>query len=569
MFSAIVTGVAQNEKTAQNHGGVVPAVWHNDVQSKGALIFSEDFSFGIPGTWTNVTASGPVDWKHTTVGHTGDYPTAAIQSTTSSNGWVLVDSDADNFSGGGAEDAQLTTPVINCSGYTNVKVEFQQMFRRWQQDITTVRVTTDGGTTYTDFEINQAITQTGTDNPDFVNIDITSAIAGDPTNVQIQFWWQGAWDYGWQIDDVAIKEIDPNDIIIKKTSLSEDVTYYKVPQAQVQPLLFNAFAENIGYIDQTNVVLDIDVNDGSGSVFTGSSAALSLLAVGATDSLAATATYSPVAIGTYDVDFGVTQTEADDELTNNNSNISLEVTDTIYAIDNGNYGGQWWNLEDTPGSSAPFEIGAVYEVVADDYATTASVYIGDNSTVGVVFEIGLYVFNAGTSEYDNILFSQTYTVDAADLGNWKTVSLGSEELLTAGNDYLLSVLHYGGPDALYVGYSTNSSFSGATLSNDGNGAAWANQPRTPMLRMNLGEVGLSVDENEPSFSIYPNPAFNQITIDAKGDDIISIEVTDIAGRFVGTYSRVNTIDVSDFVSGSYFLTVRTTKNVSTQKIQVK
>ena len=162
--------------------------------------FSEDFATGIPTTWTNVTVSGPVDWKHTTDGHSGAYPTSAIASTTSGNGWLIVDSDADNFSGGGVEDAQITTPIIDCSGFAQVKLEFQQMFRRWQADVTTVRVTTDGGANWTDFILNTAITQAGTDNPDYVNINITSAIAGDPANVQMQLLM---WRRGYAMMDVA------------------------------------------------------------------------------------------------------------------------------------------------------------------------------------------------------------------------------------------------------------------------------------------------------------------------------------------------------------------------------
>jgi hypothetical protein len=513
--------------------------------------------------------SGPVDWKYTTTGHTGDYPTASIQSTTAGNGWVLVDSDADNFSGGGNEDAHLMTPIIDCSGFANVKVEFQQMFRRWQQDTTIVRVTTDGGTSFTDFVINQSITQAGTDNPDYVNIDITSAIAGDPTNVQIQFKWKGAWDYGWQIDDVAVKEIDPNDNIIKKTSLSEDVTYYKVPESQIQPLFFNAFAENIGFNDQTGIVLNIDVNDGSSSVFTGASNTLALLPVGSADSLAASTTFSPAGIGTYSVDFNVAQTETDDVLSNNSNVISLEVTDTIYAIDNNVYGGQWWNLEDSPGSSAAFELGTIYEIVADDYATTASIFIGDNSDAGVVYEVGLYVFNATSGEYDNLLVSETYSVEPADLGNWVTVSLGVEQLLTAGNDYLLSVIHYGGADALYIGYGTNSSFSGSTISNDGNGAAWANQPRTPMIRLNVGQVGLAVEEQTPMFSVYPNPAIEVLTINSYAGQVESVEIVDVSGKVVARYAKLNSIDVSEFVAGTYFVSVKINNKVSTQKIQIK
>ena len=569
LFVAVVSVSAQSGKVAQAHGETIPEIWHSTSQDKGAVIFSEDFASGIPATWSNVTVSGPVDWKYTTTGHTGDYPTAALLSTTSNNGWILVDSDADNFSGGGAEDAQLTTPIIDCSGFAYVKVEFQQMFRRWQQDTTIVRVTTNGGTTFTDYIINAAVVQAGTDNPDFVNIDITSAIAGNPANVQIQFRWKGAWDYGWQIDDVAIKEIDPNDLIIKKATLSEDVTYYKVPESQVQPLFFNAFAENIGYTDQTNVGLNIDVNDGASSVFTGSSPITAVLPVGSSDSLALSSTFAPSTVGTYTVTFNVSQTETDDVASNNSNVISFEVTDTVYAIDNGNYGGQWWNLEDSPGSSAAYELGVVYEVVADEYVTSASIYIGDNSVVGAIYEVALYVYDAGQAAYVLVDITDTYTINSGEPGGWVTVPFSADIAVTAGSDYLLSIIHYGGPDAVYIGYSTNSSFSGSTLSNDGNGAAWANQPRTPMMRLNFGEVGLKVNQINSGISMYPNPTDGIVTISNEGNPIKNVEIKDVTGKVIANLLNVTSIDFSSFSAGSYFVTFTTEKGIFTEKVIVK
>ena len=169
------------------------------------LLWSEDFANGIPATWSNVTVSGPVDWKYTTVGSSGAFPTAPINSTTEGNGWIIIDSDGDNFSGGGAEDSQLTTDVIDLSGNPNaIYLTFQQNMREWQADTCTVRVTADGGSTWTDWEINNGIGQVGTPNPELQVIDISAAISSNPANVQIQFWWKGAWDYGWQIDDINI-----------------------------------------------------------------------------------------------------------------------------------------------------------------------------------------------------------------------------------------------------------------------------------------------------------------------------------------------------------------------------
>lgn len=559
--------VAQtNQKIAQN-GGVIPAVSHHASPTKGAVIFQEDFGGGIPSTWDNNTVSGPVDWKYTTVGHTGDYPTQSIASTTSSNGWIIVDSDADNFSGGGAEDSRLTTPFIDCSGYTNVKIEFEQMFRRWQADITTVRVSVDSGYTWVDYEINQSVTQAGTDNPDYVNIDISADIASNPDSVLIQFWWQGAWDYGWQIDDFAVKEIDPNDLLIKKTSLSQDVTYYQVPLSQVQPLNFSAFGENIGYTSQTNVQLNVDVNDGSSTVFSASSSIVPSLAPGASDSLFITSTYSPTLMGNYDVTMDLTQVETDDVVSNNQAVLNFAVTDTVYAIDNDTYGGQWWNLDDGNGNSNPFEIGAVYEVVADEWASSASVFVGDNSTPNVIFELNIYEYDATAQAYTFVQTTESYTVDITDLGTWVTMRFVNDVQLTAGTDYLVSAIHYGGPEALYIGYGTNSSFRGATLSNDNDGSGtWSNQPRTPMIRLNLGPVGLSVNEIENNISVYPNPTTGYVKLGLGNAKLLNVMVYDISGKQILNSTRTE-LDLSSFSKGIYTLKVTTSEGVFTEKVQ--
>jgi len=531
LFSTSLFG--QNNKTAQAHGQSIPAIWTSPVQSKGATIFSEDFGSGIPATWTNTTASGPVSWKYTTVGHTGAYPTASLNSESSNNGWVIADSDADNFSGGGQEDAQLMTPIIDCSGFSPVKIEFQQMFRRWQSDITTVRVTTDGGANYTDFVINSSITQTGTDNPDYVNIDITSAIAGNPANVQIVFWWQGAWDYGWQIDDFAVKEVDANDIILKRASISDDVAYYQIPQSQIQAMNFHAFAENIGFNSQTNVVLNVTVNNGA-NLFSGTSNTVNNLFVGVTDSLGIVTPFTPTVLGNHTVTFVGSQTEIDDDLSNNTRTATFAVTDSVYAIDNGIYGGQWWN-QGTSGNANPYEIGAVYEIVSTTKTGTVSVFVGDNSVVGSAFVVNIYQDN-GTS-YDFVGTTDPFDVTTANLGNWVTLSWAPYITLTAGTNYLVAVQCFGGADEVYVGYSSNTSFRGSTVSNDGIGGDWNSQPRTPMIRLNLNAT-LSIDENikgNTQLSVYPNPSNENVNlvVSKSNNELMTYTITDISGRVVG------------------------------------
>ena len=570
------------QKMAQQYGESLPAVWHNNVTTeKGATIFSEDFASGIPATWTNVTVSGPVDWKYTTDGHSGAYPTSAIASTTNGNGWLIVDSDADNFSGGGEEDAQITTPIIDCSGFAQVKLEFQQMFRRWQADVTTVRVTTDGGTNWTDFILNTAITQAGTDNPDYVNINITAAIAGDPTNVQIQFWWEGAWDYGWQIDDVAIKEIDPNDIIVKRASFDADVEYYQIPMTQTQTQQYHARVQNIGYADQTNVQLSVDINDGASSIFTGTSNIIPTLAVGAEDSLGLSITFTPSSLGTYTVTYSGSQTEMDDDTTNNDKTASFAVTDTVYAIDNGIYGGQWWNQNSGGTGSDPYEIASLYEIVNNDKTTTTSVFVGDSTDIGAVFYVSLYVYDPVDQLFDLVNQTDDYVVAANDLNNWVTLPWFNSEILTSGNDYISAVGHYGGSSRVFIGYGTNASFSGTTLSNDGNGGAWSNQPRTPMIRLNVNQ-DLSIVNYDNDFLLNqntPNPA-NEMTIinySLNSNAVVSFSITDISGKEVkslmqgaqsaGAHS-VN-LNTSSLSSGAYFYTISVNGNEATRKMIIE
>jgi hypothetical protein len=561
----------QTTKIAQRLGQSIPASQTVDNANRGFTIFEEDFAGGIPSDWSNTTPDGPVSWKYTTVGHTGAYPTASLNSETSNNGWVIVDSDADNFSGGGAEDARLMTPIIDCSGYSPVKIEFQQMFRRWQNDITTVRVTTDGGVNFTDFVINQAITQTGTDNPDYVNIDITAAIAGDPSNVQIMFWWQGAWDYGWQIDDFAIKEVDANDLILKRPAFSSGVAYYQVPQSQIQPLNFHGFVENIGFNAQTNVVMEVTVDNGS-NVFSGTSNTVGSLAVGSTDSLGVVNSFTPSALGVHTVTYAVSQTETDDDLTNNTRTASFTITDTVYAIDNGIYGGQWWNQGDLNGAT-PYEIGAVYQIVNQTKTGTASVFIGDNSVVGSAFELLLYRFDAVAGTFVGVSASQTHEISAANLGAWVTLPWINYVTLTAGDEYLLTLKCNGGADEVYIGYGTNTSFRGYTVSNDGLGGEWSNQPRTPMLRMNFNEL-LSVHENNSieNVMVFPNPAQDvmSIVVNTVGQQKINYIITDVTGRVVSVNTPVSAIgtytfteNVAGYESGVYFVTMLTETNSKT------
>ncbi len=562
----MTTSVFSQLKTSQVTGYSEPnsLITYGLDNRGGNQIYSEDFANGLPLDWGVSTIAGPVVWKHTMVGHTGAYPTAALASTTSSNGWMIVDSDGDNSSGGANEDSRLISSRIDLTGYNNVKLEFQQMFRRWQSDVTTVQISLDS-INWTNYTINSSITQAGTPNPDFVNIDISS-IAGNQPTVWIAFWWQGAWDYGWQIDDVSIKEILDNDIAMKNEIFGLNVEYYKTPLNQVQPFIFSSDVENIGLLTQTQIALDIDINDGTSSVYSGTSSAISSLASFTTDSVALNSGYTPTAIGNYTVTFNMNQAEVDEAPSNNTRIKNMQVTDTVYAADNDVYGGQWYNQESGPGSSEPFIFGAVYDIFANDIASSVSVFIGNNTDAGVVFQVDIFEWDGAS--WTLIGYSDLYDVQASDLGNWVHVRLLSGTALVNGGSYLVAAEHYGGSDYLWIGYSTNANPGYSVTSGDG-GSTFNNQPRNPMVRLNLGSAVGIEEQTMIASTVFPNPA-NDILNIVLNENInqATAEIIDITGKVVltQTISANSSIAVDNLARGVYSLRLHTENNVQTTQI---
>lgn len=574
--------VAQNgvtehfQKSAQTQTPAIQS--QNEDAGNRAVLWSEDFASGIPATWSNVTVSGPVDWKYTTVGHTGDYPTSPIQSTTSGNGWAIVDSDGDNFSGGGAEDSQLTTDVIDLTGSGDIKLEFMQMFREWQADITTVRLTTDGGNNWTDWVINDGIGQAGTPNPDIVTLNITAAVAANPANVQIQFWWQGSWDYGWQIDDINISDIPPNDLRIRKPSFAGTggIEYYQNTATQAVPYTFSAFIKNQGLNDQTNVNLEVDVDDGSGSVFSGTGTALATQPVDQEDSFSVATAFTPAGVGTYTATYSATSDQTDDDPSNNTLTTVFQITECTMARDNDIFDGRLSNGADS------YEYGCLYEISAGEDLTSISVFIED-STDGAagVLAYGVVYEDDGAGGQTYMDQTSDYTIQASDVGGWITLNFNNPVALTGGGLYYIMVGHYGGPDALYIGRGTNAAAPQTCFILDGADNTWYYTTRTPMVRAGVGcpvgveeltENGITLGQNQPN----PFNGTTNINYELTEATNVTFEVVDVTGKVVMELNEGNiaagahniVLDADKLESGVYFYSIITDNNRITQQMVV-
>ncbi|OYQ43234.1 hypothetical protein CHX27_10895 [Flavobacterium aurantiibacter] len=97
-----------------------------------------------------------------------------------------------------------------------------------------------------------------------------------------------------------------------------------------------------------------------------------------------------------------------------------------------------------------------------------------------------------------------------------------------------------------------------------------------MVNTNLAQTTfqaapLSVDDNEVTVGVYPNPTSSKLFIDAKNKTIGKIAVSDLAGKQVltTTYNNTTGIDVQSLAPGMYILNVETSNGKSVQKFMKK
>jgi hypothetical protein len=190
-------------------------------------------------------------------------------------------------------------------------------------------VSNDGGATFPGkYYVNPAIDQTGTDNPDLKMINISSE-AGSQAQVVFKFVWYGAWDYGWQIDDVMLMEQPANDLELTGMALNMTGSgpggfrdyYGKVPLTQATDIEYGVAVNNFGSQAQYNVTSTIDCQEGGMSVFNDQ---VNHGTISSDSSFVAYHSnwYNPIAVGIYEATFSIASDSTDEEPSNNSANLN-------------------------------------------------------------------------------------------------------------------------------------------------------------------------------------------------------------------------------------------------------
>jgi hypothetical protein len=581
------------------------------VNNSRAVIWSEDFGTttngGIPANWTAGGANP--GWKKSFSGSNGPFsggsPTFA--SSSFSNGALIYDADSINNSinpqptpptgaGYGPLTGSVTSNDIDLTGQTNIKLEFQQLFRyccSLSEIFLTVSVSGNGGASWTDFDVKGLTTVNNTPaNPTFISLNI-SAIAGNSPNARIKFTFESSTGvYYWQIDDIAIVEGAQNDIVLERDYtdfLYKDGGYYgQTPLGQVGPIGYRAAIINNGGVPQSNVKLDVNITGAATAAL--QSNILTSMPVLVRDTLLIenTTGYTPTATGTYNVSFNVSQDETDSFPSNNIATRKFLVTDSIYARDFNTTTAATTSTISTSdyvgGDVDGAMLANLYDFPVATSIRSASAFIASSTTIGTNFDFVLFENTA--TDLVEVATTAIYDVDAANKRNkWVTLPfIGGPYPTDADKSYYIAIRCFGQSTTSSINLLSDRSLE--NLQPIGTTAlfitAWGGvASASPLLRLNV-ESPASISElsnNQITVSQNrPNPAvnFTSISYTNTQKSNVSIEITDVTGKVVftedlgvknpGQYNY--DMELSSFDAGVYFYTLNTNKSKVTKMMSV-
>ena len=509
------------------------AIWTNDFSDCSAWTFGNGANeLGQP--WTDID----LNFECSTEGSSGYYNQWAggggngsaapgLNSTTSDNGFLLLDSDLfgaeANYDASWVENSWVqTTDPIDLSFFSFVTLSFETRYRCWDNggsdgsEKCFVEISRDGTTwpslssSYvTDWQNEGLVdydgdvvqcrfevfpdSETGfqTDNPSIIDIDISESAGGQGT-VFIRFRWLGTWGYSWEIDDLEVYETPENDVRIDNyvsyTNYAQTGVYeYGAwPLSQIPDnLQAGAKVYNVGYADQPNVMMDLDVN---GNNF--ASNILDTLGYATSDTLVVA--YQPTGLGTQSLNYVLSADAEDENPGNNVASQSFEVTAYQYGRDNGVISGPF------PGDGTNDYVAMpLFDIENDVIIYGIDVGFLDGSEVGTPvrgFLVDMNDDNAVADQYGGEFISTNEVALASGFTNsvdgeivWYTLMLEEPYEAAAGDWIGAAFEHYGGANVQIGEAQYTEDQTAFVYGPFGSGSAydWYYTNEVPMVRLNL------------------------------------------------------------------------------------
>jgi hypothetical protein len=343
-------------------------------------------------------------------------------------------------------------------GSSQVSLQFHQFGARFN-DLQEFQISTNG----TDFVTvgnnldKEVLSQSGGaayPNPELKIVNLAPFLGGTAnlSTVWIRFRWTtnlpqlatnpNVWvAYGWYIDDVKIVANPGYDAsIVSNYWGSEGLNYYQIPTTQVAPIDFSSRIVNSGTMAIPDAKLNVQVQSGANTVFSGSSAGQIVNPIDSATLELATSFTPPSTVANYTLrrnlslgnqPNGIVLTGT---LTDGGSNY---MTETNVATTGGTGTGATVNITATPaGVVATGSLTAI----GTGYATATGVATTGGTGTGLTLDITTTSTNAVTSiAYNDGASSGMFNDETAAVANGGTGSGLTIDVLTDGNGNFVSV----------------------------------------------------------------------------------------------------------------------------------
>ena len=376
--------------------------------SYGQAVFEEEFTNGIPATWTIQDVDG-----QTPDPNVAQFTDAWIGAADFDNTTDTVAMSTSWYSPPGTADDWLMTPAVNLTSNNII---------RWEEEAQDANYT-DGYELY-----------------------ITTAIAGaTPTpadflgaNGAMIFTTPGASGAVWTEEMVDLQALGYNNQTVyfawRNNSNNQFVlminnVFVGVPMIPIQfdasveeilvneytqmklshnnPIEFGGEVKSLGVGTITNVVVTVDVFDGPTLVHTASSAPIGSIPPG--DSASFTIPpYVPIDTGVHIINYSVALTENDTVTTNNSAITGLFISPTIYARDNGNVIG---SLGIGAGNGG--ELGQDFEIPVGDSLTSVQFRLNNTSILDGQMVYATVREMVADSPTTALITTDTFTIDTS------------------------------------------------------------------------------------------------------------------------------------------------------------
>lgn len=559
----------------QEHSYVVKPIGYE--KAAGDLIIGNQFD--VPGDWTISAADVQGQWQIVTTNPTTPANFAGyvgtMASTTAANGFAVFNGVQYLVAGTPMNQNAMITMVnpMNFSTTPNVTISFQQGYRAFNSDQCWVEFSTNGGTSWSGFEVNTEYPVNSPYVQNTITANVTNYVGG-MANVLVRFRWTSPnanSGYAWMIDDLKFIESFNDEVELYEVfvgDIIQDFSYSIVPVEQAAPMVIGVALHNTGVnAFNDNINVSIKLNGTEVSNFD----QMATVASATKDTIWITSAYTASTVGNYTV---VATVPADGIPTNNTDSSTIATSQYLWAHDFGGttaVGTTAFNIDDA------YAIGNLYLPTVNGQLSAINVNFATGTTPNQEVEVAVYEVVTNIQGTLNFLTEQYFIVPASAIAApFTTIAFDAPVTLEAGKTYLLYVKKTPGTNRLYVSGTAGDNDYGTTCYGPfgaGSAVNWYNgYTFAPHIRANF-DPSLAIKNVSmlDGISVYPNPSEGIITITNDNNVENTIIVSDITGKKVASKvsSSTTTLDLSTIGTGVYMVEVSNVNGKKLERVIIK